>query len=185
MFKTQFWIFRRWKFWWLKFQCFSEIWDKVVFGVMSYLLFYMGKKICMYFKFNGWCFAYFILCGFDVRILFYTSKFLEVFDVRLRVRHLPWVSRAPNLSWVVSLSQTPLRGRINRSITNLVHVLIRDSQTSTCIGGTIIEWYKQRQEICESGRFAPRANCRDQTTRLKEAERLLERYETVKSLVIR
>ena len=76
------------------------------------------------------------------------------------------------------IKYTALRGRINRSITDLVHVLIGDSQTGTCVGGTVIEWYKQRQEICESGRFAPRANCRDQTTRLKEAERLLERYET-------
>ena len=74
------------------------------------------------------------------------------------------------------IKYTALRGRINRSITDLLHVLIGDSETGTCIGGTVIEWYKQRQEICESGRFAPRANCRDQRSRLKEAERILERY---------
>ena len=69
-----------------------------------------------------------------------------------------------------------LRGRINRSITDLLHALIGDNETGTCIGGTIIEWYKQRQEMCESGQFAPRANCRDQRSRLKEAERILEKY---------
>ena len=74
------------------------------------------------------------------------------------------------------IKYTTLRGRINRSITDLMHVLIGDSETDTCIGGKVIEWYKQRQEICESGRFAPRANCRDQRSRLKEAERILERY---------
>ena len=40
----------------------------------------------------------------------------------------------------------------------------------------VIHWYKLLQEICESGRFAPRAYCRDQRFRLKEAERILERY---------
>ena len=55
-------------------------------------------------------------------------------------------------------------------------VLIGDSEIGTWINGTVIEWYKQRQEICESGRFAPRANYRDQRSRLKEAEIILERY---------
>ena len=59
-----------------------------------------------------------------------------------------------------------------------MHVLIGDYETGTCVGGTIVEWYKQRQEICESGRFAPHANCRDQRSRLKEAKKILERYET-------
>ena len=76
------------------------------------------------------------------------------------------------------LKYTALRGRINRSITDLVHVLIGDSVSGTCIGGTVVEWYMQRQEICESGRFQPRANCTDQRSRLKEAERILERYVT-------
>ena len=34
----------------------------------------------------------------------------------------------------------------------------------------------QQQKICESDRFAPHANCRDQRSRLKEAKRILERY---------
>ena len=76
------------------------------------------------------------------------------------------------------IKYTALRGRINRSITELVHVLIGDRVTGSCIGGTVIEWYVQRQEICDSGRFKPRANCRDQRSRLKEAERILERYVT-------
>ena len=74
------------------------------------------------------------------------------------------------------IKYTALRGRINGSTTDLVHVLIVDSETGTCIGGMVVEWYKQQQEICESGRFAPRANCRDQRSQLKEAERILERY---------
>ena len=45
------------------------------------------------------------------------------------------------------IKYTALRGRINRSITDLLHVLIEDSEIGTCIGGTFIEWYKQRQEI--------------------------------------
>ena len=40
-------------------------------------------------------------------------------------------------------------------------------------GGTVVEWYKQRQYICESGRFSPCANCRDKRSRLKEVERIL------------
>ena len=41
------------------------------------------------------------------------------------------------------IKYTALRGRISRSITDLLHVLIGDSETSTYIGGTIIEWYKK------------------------------------------
>ena len=44
------------------------------------------------------------------------------------------------------------------------------------VHGTILEWFKQKQEICESKRFLPPANCKDQTTRLFGAERILERY---------
>ena len=29
-----------------------------------------------------------------------------------------------------------------------MHVLIKDNETGTSIGGTVIEWYMQRQEIC-------------------------------------
>ena len=48
-----------------------------------------------------------------------------------------------------------------------MHVLIEDSETNTFIIGTVIEWYKQQQEICESG----------------EAKRILERYETNTTIV--
>ena len=66
------------------------------------------------------------------------------------------------------LKYIALRGRINHSITDLVHVLIGDNVSGTCIGRTVVEWYMQRQEMCESGRFQPRANCKDQRSRLKE-----------------
>ena len=74
------------------------------------------------------------------------------------------------------IKYTALRGRINRSITCLLQTLIGDSVSGSCIGGTVIEWYKQKQAICESGRFIPRANCREQRIRYKEAETILERY---------
>ena len=39
------------------------------------------------------------------------------------------------------IKYTALRGIITRSITDTVHVLIRDNETGTCIGGIVIEWY--------------------------------------------
>ena len=45
------------------------------------------------------------------------------------------------------LKYTALRGRINRSTIDLVHVLIGDNVSRTCIGGTVVEWYMQQQEI--------------------------------------
>ena len=56
-----------------------------------------------------------------------------------------------------------LKGRINQSLDDLVHQR------------TVIEWCLQRQEICESGRFASYANCSDQKARLKQTEKILER----------
>ena len=64
-----------------------------------------------------------------------------------------------------------------------MHVLIRDSVSGTCIGETVVEWYMQRHEICESGRFQARANCKHQRSRLNEAKRILERYVTDNNLV--
>jgi hypothetical protein len=74
------------------------------------------------------------------------------------------------------IKYTTLKGRINRSITDLVHALIGDSMTGSYMGGTTLEWFKQKQEISESKRFLPRANCKDEANRLREAERILERY---------
>ena len=48
-----------------------------------------------------------------------------------------------------------LRERIKQFITDLLHALIGDSVSDTCIRGTVIEWYMQRQDIYESGRFQP------------------------------
>ena len=45
------------------------------------------------------------------------------------------------------IKYTTLRGRINRSITDLLHVLIGDSLTGTCIGGTMIEWFKKNKKF--------------------------------------
>ena len=70
------------------------------------------------------------------------------------------------------IKYTALRRRINRS-----SVCLNQGQWNQHFyRRIIIKWYMQRQEICESGRFAPCPNCRDQRSRLKEAERILERY---------
>ena len=76
------------------------------------------------------------------------------------------------------IKYTAFKGRINRSITELVHALIGDSVIGTWMGGTVLEWFKQKQELSESGRFLPRANCKEEANRMREAERILERYVT-------
>ena len=43
------------------------------------------------------------------------------------------------------------------------------------MGATVLEWFKQKQELSESGRFLPRANCKEEANRMREAERILER----------
>ena len=52
---------------------------------------------------------------------------------------------------------TTLRGKINRYITDLLHTLVGDSVTGTWLGGTVLEWFKHKQEISECGRFLPHA----------------------------
>jgi hypothetical protein len=43
------------------------------------------------------------------------------------------------------------------------------------MGGTTLEWLKQKQEISvQSRRFLPRANCKDEANRLREGEKILE-----------
>ena len=64
----------------------------------------------------------------------------------------------------------------NRPITDLVHALIGDSVTGSWMGGTVLEWFKQKQELSDSGRFLPRANCKDEANRMREAEKIIERY---------
>ena len=34
-------------------------------------------------------------------------------------------------------------------ITELIYALIGNNVFRTCVGGTVIEWYKQNREICE------------------------------------
>ena len=76
------------------------------------------------------------------------------------------------------IKYTAFKGRINRSITELVHALIGDSVTGTWMGGTVVEWFKQKQELSESGKFLPRANCKEEANRMREAEKILQRYVT-------
>ena len=74
------------------------------------------------------------------------------------------------------IKYTALRGRVNHSITCLLHTLIGEASTGTCMGGTVLEWYKQKQIICDSGRFIPRANSKEHASRLRRAEEVVERY---------
>ena len=74
------------------------------------------------------------------------------------------------------IKYTAFKGRINRPITDLVHALIGDSVTGSWMGGIVLEWFKQKQEISDSGRFLPRANCKDEANRMREAEKIIERY---------
>mgnify|MGYP006878811112 CR=1 FL=1 len=50
------------------------------------------------------------------------------------------------------------------------------STIETCMGGTVLEWYKHKQIICDSGRFIPRANIKEHAYRPQREEEVLERY---------
>ena len=69
-----------------------------------------------------------------------------------------------------------LKERINRSVTDLLHVLVGEHVSGTWLGGIVLEWFKHKQEVSECERFLPRANCNDQRIRLSEAQSVLERY---------
>ena len=47
----------------------------------------------------------------------------------------------------------------------------------------MLDWYKRKQVISDSGRFLPRANCREQRNRLMQAEAILERYDNNKDTI--
>ena len=74
------------------------------------------------------------------------------------------------------IKYTAFKGRINRPITDLVHALIGDSVTGSWMGGTVLEWFKQKQELSDSGRFLPRANCKDEANRMIKAKTIIEQY---------
>lgn len=48
------------------------------------------------------------------------------------------------------IKYTLLDARINRSILDLLHALVGKSETGTHIGGTLLEFFKQKQEIGNS-----------------------------------
>lgn len=45
------------------------------------------------------------------------------------------------------IKYTLLDGKINRSVLVLLHALVGDSRTGTCMGGTLLQFFKQKQEI--------------------------------------
>ena len=59
-----------------------------------------------------------------------------------------------------------------------MHALIGHGVIGTWMGGTVLEWFKQKQALSESARFFPWANFKDDAYRMREAERITERYVT-------
>ena len=104
------------------------------------------------------------------------------------------------------IKYTLLDGQINRNIRDLLIALVGDAKTGTRMGGTLHEFFKQKQEIgkcnapwclfsyalkysfslnfiiihqaADSDRFANYGNSRSHTTRLQGAVRIVERYKS-------
>ncbi|MCO5582036.1 hypothetical protein L7F22_035927 [Adiantum nelumboides] len=75
-----------------------------------------------------------------------------------------------------SIKYTLLEARINRSIVDLIHALVGDSKTGNQMGGTLLRFFRQKQVIADSGRFGIQGYSERHTTRLREGERILQRY---------
>ncbi|KAI5068324.1 hypothetical protein GOP47_0016669 [Adiantum capillus-veneris] len=74
-----------------------------------------------------------------------------------------------------------LDARINRSIVDLLHAMVGDSTTGTRMGGTLLEFFKQKQEIVDSGRYNIRGSSKQHTTRLHGGEKILQLYEDLQN----
>ncbi|MCO5601128.1 hypothetical protein L7F22_055247 [Adiantum nelumboides] len=74
------------------------------------------------------------------------------------------------------IKYTLLEARINRSLVDLLHALVGDSKTGNRMGGTLVRFFKQKQEIADSGRFIMAGSSKRHTARLKEGEKLAQRY---------
>ena len=70
-------------------------------------------------------------------------KFWPMFGIMFNYGHVD-TTKIVERHWHF-IKYIALRGRINQSNTDLVHVLIGDNESCICIKGTIIAWYKQRQ----------------------------------------
>jgi hypothetical protein len=75
------------------------------------------------------------------------------------------------------INYTTLNWWVNRSILWLLYTLVRDSMIGNYPCTIVLEWYKQKQELCDLGWFLPRANTIiEQRTQLMQVEALVSRY---------
>ncbi|MCO5564813.1 hypothetical protein L7F22_018481 [Adiantum nelumboides] len=74
------------------------------------------------------------------------------------------------------IKYTLLEARINRSIVDLIHALVGDSKTGNRMGGTLLKFFMQKQEIADSGRFGLQGSSQKHTSKLREGEAILQRY---------
>ncbi|MCO5568188.1 hypothetical protein L7F22_021884 [Adiantum nelumboides] len=72
---------------------------------------------------------------------------------------------------------TLLEARINRSLLELIHALVGNSKTGGRMGGTLLRFFKQKQEIADSGRYGVPGNSKEHRARLLAGERILQRFE--------
>ncbi|MCO5557658.1 hypothetical protein L7F22_011226 [Adiantum nelumboides] len=74
---------------------------------------------------------------------------------------------------------TLLEARINRSLLELIHALVGNSKTGGRMGGTLLRFFKQKQEIADSGRYGVPGNSKEHRARLLAGERILQRFEEI------
>ncbi|MCO5579681.1 hypothetical protein L7F22_033539 [Adiantum nelumboides] len=74
------------------------------------------------------------------------------------------------------IKYTLLDAKINRPILSLLRALIGDSNTGTYMGGTLMEFLKQKQEIANSGRYSKSGSSKCHIARLAAGEKILRRY---------
>ncbi|MCO5571634.1 hypothetical protein L7F22_025380 [Adiantum nelumboides] len=72
---------------------------------------------------------------------------------------------------------TLLEARINRSLLELIHALVGNSKTGGRMGGTLLRFFKQKQEIADSGRYGVPGNSKEHRARLLAGELILQRFE--------
>ncbi|MCO5589062.1 hypothetical protein L7F22_043027 [Adiantum nelumboides] len=56
------------------------------------------------------------------------------------------------------------------------NALVGDSKIGNCMGGTLLKFFTQKQEIADSGRFGLQGSSRKHTSKLREGEAILQRY---------
>ncbi|KAI5077831.1 hypothetical protein GOP47_0007655 [Adiantum capillus-veneris] len=73
---------------------------------------------------------------------------------------------------------TLLDARINRPALDLLHALVGNARSGSWMGGTLLEFFKQKQELADSGRFAVYGSSKSATKALAAGEKLCQRYKT-------